>query len=56
MMVFMGLVNATEISVGTLAPLFKVQTHEGKDFDLASRKGQWTVLYFYPQYIIMIVC
>ena len=49
MMAFMGLVNATEISVGTLAPLFKVQTHEGKDFDLASRKGQWTVLYFYPK-------
>jgi len=31
------------------APLFKVKTHEGKDFDLSSRKGQWTVLYFYPK-------
>lgn len=49
MMGFMGFSNASELKVGELAPLFSVKTHEGKDFDLASRKGQWTVLYFYPK-------
>lgn len=49
MMGFMGFSNASELKVGESAPLFNVKTHEGKDFDLASRKGQWTVLYFYPK-------
>lgn len=40
---------AVEVSSGNPAPLFKLQTNEGKDFDLASRKGSWTVLYFYPK-------
>lgn len=31
------------------APLFKTQTQDGKEFDLASRKNSWTVLYFYPK-------
>jgi len=35
--------------VGDPAPGFVRQTHEGKDFDLAGRKGQWTVLFFYPK-------
>ena len=35
--------------VGELAPTFIAKTHEGKDFDLQSRLGQWTVLYFYPK-------
>jgi thioredoxin-dependent peroxiredoxin len=26
-----------------------LKTDEGTDFDLHSRKGQWTVLYFYPR-------
>lgn len=41
--------KAAELNVGSPAPIFKVKTHTGADFDLASRKGQWTVLYFYPK-------
>ncbi|MEZ4814345.1 MAG: peroxiredoxin [Bdellovibrionota bacterium] len=40
---------STELKVGDEAPLFKVLTHEGNEFDLSSRKGTWTVLYFYPK-------
>jgi len=43
------LTRANDLKIGDTAPLFKTKTHEGKDFDLASRKGQWTVLYFYPK-------
>lgn len=42
-------VHAAELKVNDPAPLFVAKTHEGKDFDLKSRKGQWTVLYFYPK-------
>lgn len=38
-----------EVTVGSSAPLFKAKTHEGKEFDLNSRKGKWTILYFYPK-------
>lgn len=38
-----------ELKAGDAAPLFTAKTHGGADFDLASRKGQWTVLYFYPK-------
>jgi thioredoxin-dependent peroxiredoxin len=38
-----------ELKVGDAAPPFRVQTHEGKAFDLESRRGKWTVLYFYPK-------
>jgi peroxiredoxin Q/BCP len=38
-----------DISVGAKAPLFQTQTHLGQDFSLASQKGRWTVLYFYPK-------
>jgi len=40
---------ASELKVSDAAPEFKVPTQEGKEFDLTSRKGQWTVLYFYPK-------
>jgi peroxiredoxin Q/BCP len=40
---------AGDLKVSDPAPVFQAQTHEGKDFDLTSRKGQWTVLYFYPK-------
>ncbi len=40
---------ASELSPGDQAPVFSAKTHEGKDFDLNSRKGKWTVLYFYPK-------
>lgn len=41
--------QASELKVEDFAPLFKSKTHDGKDFDLSSRKGSWTVLYFYPK-------
>ena len=40
---------AAEPKLNDLAPLFSAKTHEGKTFELASRKGKWTVLYFYPK-------
>jgi len=42
-------VHAADLKVGDPAPVFTAKTQDGKDFDLASRKGQWTVLYFYPK-------
>ena len=44
-----GFSFASDLKVLDSAPLFKLPTQEGKDFDLSSRKGQWTVLYFYPK-------
>ena len=40
---------AADLKVNDPAPIFSAKTQEGKDFDLNSRKGQWTVLYFYPK-------
>lgn len=40
---------AAELQPGDAAPLFTAQTQDGTTFDLASRKGQWTVLFFYPK-------
>ncbi len=40
---------AIELKINDPAPLFAAKTQEGKDFSLQSRKGQWTVLYFYPK-------
>lgn len=44
-----SLAFAKDLKIGDPAPLFKVKTHTGEDFDLGSRKGQWTVLFFYPK-------
>ena len=41
--------QAEAIKVDGSAPVFETKTHEGSSFDLKSRKGQWTVLYFYPK-------
>lgn len=41
--------HAEEIQLGQTAPLFILKNQSGKDFSLASRKGHWTVLYFYPK-------
>lgn len=38
-----------KINVGDKASMFKLQTHEGKTFDLSERRGKWTVLYFFPK-------
>lgn len=40
---------STDVKVGDAAPLFKLFTQEGKEFDLNLRKGSWTVLYFFPK-------
>lgn len=37
------------LKVDDPAPLFAAKTQAGADFNLDSRKGQWTVLYFYPK-------
>lgn len=38
-----------ELKVNDVAPIFSAKTQENKDFNLDSRKGKWTVLYFYPK-------
>jgi peroxiredoxin Q/BCP len=40
---------ASELKLGDSAPGLKLNTDEGRNFDLQLRKGQWTVLYFYPK-------
>ncbi|MCC7440667.1 MAG: peroxiredoxin [Bdellovibrionales bacterium] len=40
---------ATELTPGDAAPAITAKTQSGEDFDLASRKGKWTVLFFYPK-------
>jgi thioredoxin-dependent peroxiredoxin len=41
--------DAAAAKVGDTAPSFTTKTHAGEDFSLESRKGKWTVLYFYPK-------
>lgn len=40
---------ATELRPGDPAPLFTARVQDGSDFSLASRRGRWTVLFFYPR-------
>jgi peroxiredoxin Q/BCP len=40
---------AKDLKEGDLAPTFKAKNQLGEEFDLQSRKGSWTVLYFYPK-------
>jgi len=40
---------ASDLKLGDRAPALKLKTDQGAVFDLQSRKGQWTVLYFYPK-------
>ena len=42
-------VFANEVKLNDPAPPFTVKTHTGTNFDLNTRKGKWTVLYFYPK-------
>lgn len=37
------------LPVGSLAPDFSLPTSEGDTFQLASHRGRWVVLYFYPK-------
>jgi len=48
----LGLASAgagAELKAGDPAPLFTAKTQDGGVFSLASQKGQWTVLFFYPR-------
>ncbi|MEJ2108717.1 MAG: peroxiredoxin [Acidobacteriota bacterium] len=49
MLVFPAACSAADLSVGDPAPVIRLQTDEGTVFDLQSRRGEWTVLYFYPK-------
>lgn len=40
---------AGDLKVGDAAPLFEADTHTNSKFSLESRKGKWTVLFFYPK-------
>lgn len=40
---------AVDLKIDASAPGFKLKNQAGLDFDLGSRKGKWTVLYFYPK-------
>ena len=40
---------AVDLKSGDAAPRFITRTHEGGEFRLDDRKGEWTVLYFYPK-------
>ncbi len=40
---------APDLKVADPAPVFEVKTQDGANFNLNSRIGQWTVLYFYPK-------
>lgn len=44
-----SLFATVDILVNDPATPFKLKTQEGKDFYLSSRKGMWTVLYFFPK-------
>ncbi len=44
-----SVVEAAELKLNDSAPLFTLKNQDGKDFELKSRAGQWTVLYFYPK-------
>ena len=41
--------QAKDLEVNDSAPTFSAKTQDGAEFDLNSRKGKWTVLYFYPK-------
>jgi peroxiredoxin Q/BCP len=45
----MGTASAAELKAGDPAPAIKLKTDSGAVFDLKSREGKWTVLYFYPK-------
>ena len=40
--------HAVDLKPGDPAPRFIARTHDGGEFRLDDRKGQWTVLYFFP--------
>jgi peroxiredoxin Q/BCP len=42
-------IHAAELAINQAAPLFTALNQNSEKFDLAQRKGKWTVLYFYPK-------
>jgi peroxiredoxin Q/BCP len=49
---FLGFLStgaAADLKPGDPAPGVKLETDKGAHFDLQSRKGTWTILYFYPK-------
>ncbi len=46
---FLGSGLGSDLKVGDPAPALNLKTDEGADFDLYTRKGQCTVLYFHPK-------
>jgi peroxiredoxin Q/BCP len=48
-MVLSSPVLAADLKVGDDAPRFNLKNQAGQEFDLNTRQGQWTVLYFYPK-------
>ncbi len=40
---------AADLKLGDAAPTFSAKNQNGQTFDLSTRKGHWTVLYFYPK-------
>lgn len=54
LLVFLGFLTSpfgsmAQPKVSDEAPLFTTKTHAGDEFSLSSRKGGWTVLFFYPK-------
>ncbi len=41
--------HAADLKEKDAAPVFKLKTQADQLFDLSTRTGQWTVLYFYPK-------
>jgi peroxiredoxin Q/BCP len=46
---FQGSGTTADLKLGDAAPELKLTTDTGAQFDLETRKGTWTVLYFYPK-------
>jgi len=44
-----GTAPAGEVTVGSLAPEFRLQDQKGEWHTLARHRGQWVALYFYPK-------
>lgn len=41
--------HAEDLKINDAAPVFSATVQDGSRFDLAKRKGKWTVLFFYPK-------
>ncbi len=46
---------AQGLKIGMAAPPIQLKTDSGASFDLESRKGKWTVVYFFLKQILLVV-